>query len=393
MTKQLKYQQKVIVGLLSVFCCFGLIQHVAAQNQALTESVIVYRYSGKVLTDSKWGKILRLQEALAASLISCGKEGLTPDGKLGKDTTNALVRLLMCPGFESLVVPEDHSLYGGIHSVLWQVLLPEVPLPTVHDRAFVLSLSHEATDYDRVEWNYGTKDEKSGLTWGPYGATVGYGHEVHAIVKHIYQADAELVETVFAEDAPAIIEFIEADPAEGLELLRPVYQNEQSRKRWKEHFRALGAIQQVREAYDWYAFQSDQWLKPNFRRLYSLIPDAASTATEIDYAFFLDLAMHASITKDRIERCQKALTERADDLGRDLTPSERRQIIGQVFVEAVSQNWQNDRLARNIAYYIDGFGAQNLSREVVKVWQVRSDYKASDCGLSDKRLYYPDFLK
>lgn len=365
-----------------------------SQTLAIDASFVLYQYKGKRLTDSKWGKIPDFQRALEAALTACGKDGIgSADGSFGSRTQQGLFRLLSCPGFEDLAVANDHALYGAVHTVLWKRLLPDGDLPTVHQRAFTLSLTHEATDYDRVEWNYGTADDKSALTWGPYGATVGQGHEVRGILCKIHEDAPELLKNLFGEEFSTIEQLVKEDAAKGYALLKPVHADEQRRRLWKKHLEALGSTDKGREAYEWYAFHSGKWLTPSLRRLYSLIPDAKATATEIDYAFYLDLAMHTSIKKERVDDARKSIEAEQKKQGRPLTPAECRRVISQVWAGAVAPKWRSDRMGRNVAYYIDGVGRDKLTKEEAAAWEQRTGRSASNYGLSDSRMYYPAFFK
>ncbi|MCP4051026.1 MAG: hypothetical protein GY730_10010, partial [bacterium] len=80
--------------------------------------------------------------------------------------------------------------------------LNDTPKLTVHERAFSIILLHEGTDYDCTEWNYGTGDDKSALTWGPYGATVGWKNEVRGILKIIHNNNSELLMKTFDKEFP-----------------------------------------------------------------------------------------------------------------------------------------------------------------------------------------------
>lgn len=201
---------------------------------------------------------------------------------------NGCQRRLACPGFEAYAVADDHPLHGTVHTALWQHVLPEAPVPTVHARAFALALTHEATDYDRVEWNYGTADDRSAVTWGPYGATAGWGNEVRAILRRVHEQHPALLPDLFGDEFASVEALLDGDRTDGYDLLKPVYDDPQRRQAWREALQALGRRAEGRAAYDWYAFESGQWLSPNLRRLYHLVPDAA--ATEIDYAFSLTSA-------------------------------------------------------------------------------------------------------
>lgn len=364
-----------------------------AQNADLENSLILYKYEGKSMKDSQWGKITEFQQALSAHLRDCGKPGLGADGTWGNGTQKGLQNLLSCSGFADLAVSPDHPLHGALHTALWKRLLPERPAPTVHERAFALSLTHEATDYDRVEWNYGTDDDKSALTWGPYGATVGWGNEVRAVLKRLHENQGDLLKNTFGEEYAIVEKLITSEAKSGYALMKEVHNDPTQRDQFKKKLQALGATAEARAAYDWYAFEGGQWLKPNLKRLYSLIPEAAATATEIDYALFLDLGMHAGVGQDRIDKVSKAITAKEQELGRPLSPAERRQAIGEAFVAAINPRWREDRRGRNVVFYVDGIERTNLSEAEISAWNKRSGRKASNFGLSDSRKYYPAFLK
>jgi hypothetical protein len=315
--------------------------------------------------------------ALSSALISCGKQGIGVDGTLGPETRKALAALASCPKAESVNLPSNDLSSGKITVALWTRLLPNVEIPGVHARAFVLSLSHEGTDYDVVEWNYNTSDDRSALTWGPFGATVGWGNEVRAILKRVNSVNSKLLPAAFHSEFPTVEKLIESAPAAGYALLRPVGLDRNRRKVWNDAFGVLGSESSVRAEYDSYALNSDEWLQPNLRRLYSLLP--GGSGTEIDYAFFLDLAMHMSITDARISKVAAALRNSSA-----LSPARRRQVISRSMVPSTQMT---DRLGRNVVYYIDGIGIAGLSDEELTAWRHRTGRRASQCGLDDQHNY------
>jgi hypothetical protein len=160
-----------------------------------------YRYAGQVLKDSRFGKIAAFKQALSSSLVQHGQIGITVDGRYGKQTHDAIVRTCELPDFAELKVPERDPHFGAISTPLWNRLMCAGSAPTVHERAFVISLSHEGTDYDKAEWNLGTPDHASVLTWGPYGATVGHGAEVQAILGRVQQRDNQSCSTLSARSS------------------------------------------------------------------------------------------------------------------------------------------------------------------------------------------------
>jgi hypothetical protein len=347
-----------------------------------------FRYGGQSLRGSRFGKIAQFQEALSVELTTRGQEGVVPDGIYGKKTRGAIVRLCDLADFSELKVPESDLHFGAISLDVWDRLMAAVAAPTVHERAFVISLSHEGTDYDHAEWNLGTSDQKSVLTWGPYGATVGHGREVQAILRRVAQLDSQLLPQAFGNEFAVLEQLLDGE--DGEDLLKPVHADLTRRDQWLQAFRALGAESKVRDQYEAYAFATDEWLRPPIRRLYDrLIPDAPETATPVDYGFFLDLAMHMSITEKRLDTAEDAILVEEQQLGRQLHSAERRRVISHNMIPAKQQK---DRLGRNVVFFVDVVGEDGLTGEERSAWEERTGRRASDCGLTDETQFFPEFL-
>lgn len=147
-------------------------------------SAIVLRRSGGNLRGGKFSFVARTQRAVNEALIACGREGVGADGVFGRKSEEAVEQLAECPGFGDLGIGSGQPNDGTMTAPLWSRLFPAEPLPTVEQRAHVLWLTHEATDYDQAVFNFEPSGEPqrndlhSFLTWGPYGATVGHGREV-----------------------------------------------------------------------------------------------------------------------------------------------------------------------------------------------------------------------
>lgn len=361
-------------------------QHPGIHSTSNISEEVLYHYRGRLLRGSQWGKIAALQRATDQALERCDKPGIAVDGIYGPATHRGIQQLFECPGFANFRERES-GLVVDRH--LWHKLLPDVAPPTVRERAFALVLTHEGTDYERAQWNYGTSDSLSILTWGPFGATVGWGNEISGILSRLRQQEDSLLHRVFGDEY-LIVDSLLANGDEAYELLRPVYENAQRREQWLEAFKTLGRTEQGRDAYDWYALESNRWLKPGLQRLYELIPEAKTKATEIDYAFFLDLALHASVARSRIHRAKHSLQAAREEAGQELTPAQRRRIIAEVFAEAVRRTF--DRRGRNVVFYIDSLKSDDLTEQERTAWRQRTGLRASSFGLSDSRSYYPDFL-
>lgn len=365
---------------------FALVTCATAHAQNAPDPELLFRYGGVPLHDSKWGPLAAFQRALSDSLMAHGRAGLVADGIFGGATRDAIARLIALPEFAPPLQPPGTDTECIITRALWRRLLPRTLPPTVRERAFVLSLSHEATDYDRMEWNYGTSDDRSALTWGPYGATVGWGNEVRAILLRIERRDSTLLPRAFGEEYGMLAALLAAAPVEGYAVLRPVFEDTARRRVWRGLFAALGAQPEARAEYEAHAFATDEWLRPAMRRLYGLVAADSGVATEIDYAFFLDLAMHMSITKERAAACSTAMAARRAKLHRALTPGERRRTIA---IALVPNARRADRTGRNVVYYIDGIAEEGLTAAELAAWRRRTGRRASDCGLADRPFEPP----
>ena len=350
---------------------------------APVDSEIILRYNGTPLRGGRWSFVKEFQDALNVALVGCGIAPIGADGSFGRGSRAAVTKLGGCPGFGGLEVGAGERNASILTQALWQKLLPDEPMPDALERAHVIWLTHEATDYGKAEFNFTStgqpqpNDRFSYLTWGPFGATVGHGREVQKILA-IPAANAE-IGPCFDGEANAVQTLLAASDPGARDLLRQVVVDPDRRKRWSDGFECLGAKPQVRAAYDSFALDTDQWLRPAVRRLEGLVgPDPV---TGIDYALFVDLAMHMSISPNRISAARQALADR-EQQGDSLSASERRQIIGQTLVSMLG-NQVEDRRGRNVVFYIDGLGADRLSPQEIAAWKHRSAFRASDVGLSD----------
>lgn len=352
---------------------------------AADPSTMLYQYrpGGPALFDSKWSPMTLFQRALSEALVKCGQSGIVADGQFGPGSRKAILRLSSCTGWEEKARSPEDALHGTVDTALWRRLLPDTPYPDAGTRAFGLVLAHERTDYDRVEWNYGTGDDRSALTWGPFGATAGHGNEIRAILERLVATAPSLVDQTFGSEAASARAFVSAPGNQGYALLKPIYGDDGRKRAWTQALESLGASPEGRAAYDWYAFESGRWFTAGLKRLNSLVTGRG--ITEIDHAFFLDLAVHASIKRSRIDEARTAIETESARRGRALTPAEMRQAIGGVFAARVNPRWRDDRLGRNVGFYVGGVGDAALSDRERTVWLRRSGYRASDYGLSDTR--------
>lgn len=375
----------VVTALLAALVVAG---PVSAQP-ALDETVLLYR--NKTL-QGRWSIAGNAQEGLDRALKSCNQPGVTADGKFGPLTRAGMRRLAGCSGYAGHGIEQGGANDGRITVALWKALRPNDPLPSLRERIFTLWVTHEATDYDRVEFNFRAdgspqkNDPASYLTWGPYGATAGHGGEVQAILSD--SAVATAVNECFTTEADTIRRLAQSRGSAARDLVHAAFIAPSRRAAWKAGFVCLGMRAATRAAYDAYAFDGGNWFRPAMRQLYTLIPNAATRATAVDFAFFGDLAMHVAIKTDRVSKARDAITQHEQQLGRVLEPFERRRVIGETLVPFLAKQHE-DRRGRNVVYYVDGLGEANLSQQERTSWRQRTGLKASDFGLGDSILMPP----
>src|SRR5207249_1747684 len=111
---------------------------------------------------------------------------------------------------------------------------------------------------------------------------------------------------------------------------------------------------------------------------YSLIPTPRARATEIDYGFLLDLAVQTTVSPERIHGVAERVSRVEQQAGYDLAPAERRRVVAHAFAEAVKSRWRNDRVGRNVVFYVDAFPPEQLSSVERSAWQRRSGKRASE---------------
>lgn len=137
--------------------------------------------------------------------------------------------------------------------------------------------------------------------------------------------------SAFDGEYDTLVELVSKPTALGYAIMKPIFESNARRAKWSAILQKPGPDHRVRNAYDDYSFSSEEWLKPAFRMPCGLIPDKSSSATEIDFAFFVDRAMHMSISKAMV-------------------PSKQ----------------QEDRVGRDVVYYVDGVGTGGLSAQEEK---------------------------
>ena len=99
--------------------------------------------------------------------------------------------------------------------------------------------------------------------------------------------------------------------------------------------------------------------------------------------------MHMSITEQRLDAARDAIRAEQQRVGHSLNSAERRRVISRSMIPSQQQQ---DRLGRNVVFFVDGVGAQSLTDEERSAWEGRTGRRASECGLNDDTQFFPGFL-
>jgi hypothetical protein len=381
------FLRTLVVGLL---VCGSMTWACAQADQVL------YSLRKTALFDGKFGKLAEAQAAIGAALVRCGKTSIIVDGKFGNGTAQALKTLVACPEIQPHIPLDSPARQGAITQSLWKVLLPNSAVPSVEERSQTLVLTYEATDYDRLEWNFCqnkplwspqnpsmpcfTNDPKSYITWGPRGATAGHGREVQWVLWRVDQRDASIVDTAFGADASTLRKLISLNDSSATLLLCSIYADEQRRNSWTRAFQKFGQSAFVRSMYDLHYLSrvSDGSKMQTFYRLYDKL---GIRPTEVDYAFFLDRSTHSS-PPSNVDSAASKIQGWLEEKHVARTPSNVRRAIAARF-PTLSQT--KDRLGRDVAFFIDAVSDAGLTQGERQAWKNRGQLSAANAGLSDER--------
>jgi hypothetical protein len=380
-------------------CTLGFLFLVnAALTVSSAQSDVLYRFTGEQLFDGRFGPVATVQARLKDALHACGKqEALTADGKFGPRTRDGLSELADCPAISPSLADDGDAHHGAITDRYWNVLV-ETPPPDVDQRAHTIMLTYEATDYTDMEWNFCqsaplynpggghtvcfSNDPHSYLTWGPNGATGGGGREVQLILQAIDARSPDLIDKAFGQEANAVrkmFHLVDRDPARTLATyLCGVWADRDRREAWKNGFAQIGAEPSVRKTFDnFYNSSSLDGGKINtFFRAYKA---NGLTPTELDYGFFKDRAAQTTVSFEPIKSAV------AEALSTDSAPP-RWKIRRAIALNVRPGTQGEDRLGRDVAFYVDGAG-DTLSEEEFRAWRSRGPLHATDVGLSDDRAF------
>lgn len=273
---------------------------------------------------SRWGGIGIVQTNL----------NITASGVFGDETRGAI---------ESLQALTSHPVTGEIDSATW-ALLTGRQAPTIQERSEALTLLFEGTDFDDWEWNYPyERRDPSGATWGPFGLTVLH-NEVQEIFGAIEKRDPSLLPHVFGNLYPYVRELSgRKGVAAKTYLKKRIYSSKSRRVRWVSCMRALATDAVARTAY---LETGRQFFLPKVRAL----DDAYPIETELDYAFYWDLAIHTSgLTPARKARIDREIESRVPE-----TAADRRAVISKVFEQTLGNRTQRNTRHQRDRVYVHG---------------------------------------
>lgn len=350
------------------------------------------------LTDSNWGFISPLSQAVASELEKCRKVDpavITPlqmsPNRLDKSSAEALSALRTCRKrwFEKTTPP------GAADEKLWLKIMDR-PLPSPLDRAKVIAFGAAplTPDYDRTLWDWDrgsgftSADPDSIFSWGPYKATAGHGCTFQRVLSVLTASPVTgpMVREAFAEEGPLLDQLIDQSSpdwcARAPGILKPVFDDSERRENFRIIFAKLAGRPEIRAGYDRYFLGPNGYLGRRIARHYDLYARAGLKPTKMDFAYFLDRSLdYPPLTEAQI--ASLADTVRSGQM----TNWQARRLIANVtpFTSPGSRSYQ---IGRDAVYFVDALGQEGLDETERTSWIKNSRLKASDVGLTEE-VYAP----
>jgi hypothetical protein len=391
-----------------------------APSMAATDAVILNANRYDVL-GGRYSVFAKFQANLQRVLDTCGKPtptvvppGEQPNGRIGQETRQGIIRALGCDALQK--VPENSPAREGVLTeAVWHAVMGAAPLPTVKERADALVLSFEGTDFGDVpEWNLcqdnkpsiprqsnrwapdfvcrNVSDPCSFLTWGPRGATAGSGREIQYILWMVSKEDPALIDKAFGAEAANLQRFFRLrNGSEGCHTETPlkrfmcaVWMDPARSKLWDTALAELSQEPLVRSAYArLYAMQ--EFDGDELRNYLQLWHTLGLRPNEVDYAFFLDrITQLGGPREDDGGSAVKALKACMHDDHRAFgVNAAARRCLARL---QPHETQAEDRLARDVAYYLDAYPDGALSEKEIKTWANYVPLSATNTfGLSEER--------
>ena len=389
----------------------------------LSDAVILNSPNERVVS-GRFSVFADFQRELRRHLATCKSSASTaanhtldPPGVIGPETRVSVQSALACGLLKN--VPAHSSAHdGAITESVWRSIMGTKPIPTLHDRVSALVLSFEDTDFgDPPEWNfcqdnklgsgvdlnprsadfvcYNSSDPCSFLTWGPRGATAGSGQEIQFILSMLAQKNDALLKSTFGSEYPALKRFVSLrastdpecrDDSPVERFMCAVWMDPLRRKTWDDALTKLGNISIARETYR-QLYASREFDGGTLAGYFDLWKAIGLNVNEIDYAFFVDRTTHFGgpwQEGDHIVEKLKACTRKEK---RALSNNGgARRCLARL---QPHQTQPEDRLARDVAFYIDDYPEGVLSENEIETWASFVPLSAeSSLGLNKSEIVY-----
>lgn len=344
----------------------------------------------------RFSKFEDFEARLQVKLDACGQgepavtpKGEPPAGRIGRPTMEAIKRLPACDG--AAIPPDSLARQGVLTASVWKMVMGERPVPTPVDRAHALVLNFEGTDFgDPPEWNlcqdgvkqgpkgltacYNSSDPCSYVTWGPRGATAGAGREIQYVLAAMNRQDPGLLKSAFGAEYPTLSRFFRVKSEAGETCSGPIplkilvcsiWAKGDRRAAWERALAQLGREPSVRAAYE-KLYAAEEFDGGKLRAFYAMWNALALPPSEVDFAFFLDRITHLGgppePSKAMTEKMQTCITGQSGAISRH---GAARRCLSQLQSHATQQE---NRTARDVAYYLDAYVKDAIPEREVKLW-------------------------
>ena len=393
-----------------VLWCFGV---ALAQSAVLDDEVLFVPNGTHPVVGSRFSVLGDFQSGLLTAANSCkltvAKSDKFVDGSLGQGTVSVIKQIAGCDIYKP-ELGSTPAARGLVTVRLWRRIAPKAPVPDALARSFFMSLGSEATDYPDIEFN--SPDDGGILTWGPQGATVGQAHQVQQILFAVEKELPGLIDRAFETEAAAVR--LLAKTTQDTTAAAQVLAIRAATGRaaiWRAGFKVLGEDARVRAIYDRaMTTKGTAGIPEAVEDFYRSYWAHGWCPTEADLGFFVDRAVQITVYQAYTDQAAKDVIEVETASGAIFTPAQRRRAISANFW-AGKPIWVGDRLARDVAYYIDVIPRAELTNETleklvakrgaaqrstpellndeVRRWSARLGVSASAYGLTDQPAAVP----
>ena len=350
-----------------------------------------------MVIDTKWGFVSQFNRALAQRLRQCGPQAgsselrdlpelieLTPN-RFGERAGAGVAQARRCGILPAMPVERETE----VSSRDWGSLLPGKPLPTVLDRSKALAFrgAGRTADFDGVLLRRavapganegGPPVVHATLVWGPAAAVSDEGCYVQKILARYYatgEGRSRLtgVLTGASPLIPLLISDCTTQTKAALSAALVSADDSGDLRGYFADFAADPALRQIYQAA--YLGPTGPWAR-RMVSFYEVYRRAHLKPTEIDFAFFLELARGSPLPADTDS------PEIADFTARNYQSNAqaRRAFFRLLKLRPESREFL---LGRSVSYWIDASSEAALTQEERVAWVAHSRVKASDVGLSD----------